>query len=215
MKKDNKKALYENIMTAVAKEVKKALNEGAGAGYDITFEGLKVKTIRVGKSEVVDKDRIVRFEATLDKSLVDWKAEGYYEGVTSDGIYYNDYLAEEFDDEQKTVLGGKISGWVYFENVADSKPTWDSSKVTKIDVQNYIKDWLTKFSFTTMYGAGWMHVYLSDPMIFENIEIEDRYGSTYVYIDTIEINAPEITKTINWYFKNYLDFDKIYGDNEE
>ena len=27
MKKDNKKALYENIMTSVAKEVKKALNE--------------------------------------------------------------------------------------------------------------------------------------------------------------------------------------------
>ena len=28
MKRDNKKALYESIMTAVAKEVKKALNEG-------------------------------------------------------------------------------------------------------------------------------------------------------------------------------------------
>ena len=27
MKKDNKKALYESIMTSVAKEVKKALNE--------------------------------------------------------------------------------------------------------------------------------------------------------------------------------------------
>ena len=31
MKKDNKKALYESIMTSVAKEVKKALNE---ASYD-------------------------------------------------------------------------------------------------------------------------------------------------------------------------------------
>ena len=28
MKKNNKKALYENLMTAVAKQVKKALNEG-------------------------------------------------------------------------------------------------------------------------------------------------------------------------------------------
>jgi hypothetical protein len=28
MKKDNKKALYESIMVSVAKEVKKALNEG-------------------------------------------------------------------------------------------------------------------------------------------------------------------------------------------
>ena len=29
MKKDNKKALYESIMTSVAKEVKKVLNEDA------------------------------------------------------------------------------------------------------------------------------------------------------------------------------------------
>lgn len=35
MKKDNKKALYENIMTSVAKEVKKALNESAGDGWDL------------------------------------------------------------------------------------------------------------------------------------------------------------------------------------
>jgi len=32
MKRDNKKALYESIMTAVAKEVKKALNEGELSG---------------------------------------------------------------------------------------------------------------------------------------------------------------------------------------
>lgn len=32
MRKDNKKALYESIMTAVAKEVKKALNEGELSG---------------------------------------------------------------------------------------------------------------------------------------------------------------------------------------
>jgi len=29
MKSDNKKALYESIMSSVAKEVKKALNEGS------------------------------------------------------------------------------------------------------------------------------------------------------------------------------------------
>ena len=43
MKKDNKKALYENIMTSVAKEVKKALNEafisdGNGGWRDETEE---------------------------------------------------------------------------------------------------------------------------------------------------------------------------------
>ena len=35
MKKDNKKALYESIMSSVAKQVKKTLNESAGDGWDL------------------------------------------------------------------------------------------------------------------------------------------------------------------------------------
>ena len=208
----NKKLLHKSIMESVSKVLGKTLNEGAGAGYDVTFDGLNVNTVEVKKYELKGNDRIVRFTATLSKSIVEWKAIGYYEGVTSDGVYYNDYLAEEFDDLQKTVKGGKLSGYVYFDDVENRKPTWDSSKVNKNDVYNFIKDWLTDFSFTTMYGAGWSHKNLQNPMIFENIEIEDNYSSTYVFIDTIEINAPEIAETINWYFDNYLDFDKIYGD---
>lgn len=34
MKRDNKKALYESIMTSVAKEVKKVLNEGELNNHD-------------------------------------------------------------------------------------------------------------------------------------------------------------------------------------
>ena len=64
-----------------------------------------------------------------------------------------------------------------------------------------------------MYGAGWVHANLQNPMVFEDIEIEDNYSSTYVFIDTIEIDAPEIAETINWYFANYSDFDQIYGDD--
>ena len=35
MKKDNKKALYESIMKTVSLQVKKALNESAGDGWDL------------------------------------------------------------------------------------------------------------------------------------------------------------------------------------
>lgn len=35
MKKDNKQALYENIMKTVREQVKKALNESAGDGWDL------------------------------------------------------------------------------------------------------------------------------------------------------------------------------------
>ena len=38
MRKDNKKALYESIMTSVAKEVKKVLNEGEFYDNNIVIE---------------------------------------------------------------------------------------------------------------------------------------------------------------------------------
>ena len=209
----NKKLLHKSIMESVSKSLGKTLNEGAGAGYDVTFEGLNVNTIKVGKYDLKDNDRIVRFTATLGKSIVEWKAIGYYDGITSDGVYYDDHLVEEFDDLQKTVEGGQLSGYVYLDDVENGKPSWDSSEVDKDDVYNFIKELLTDFSFTTMYGGGWVHANLQNPMVFEDIEIEDNYSSTYVFIDTIEIDALEIAETINWYFANYPDFDQIYGDD--
>ena len=200
-------------MESISKSLGKTLNEGAGAGYDVTFEGLNVNTIKVGKYDLKDNDRIVRFTATLGKSIVEWKAIGYYDGITSDGVYYDDHLVEEFDDLQKTVEGGQLSGYVYLDDVENGKPSWDSGEVDKDDVYNFIKEWLTDFSFTTMYGAGWVHANLQNPMVFEDIEIVDNYSSIYVFIDTIEIDAPEIAEIINWFFANYLDFDQIYGDD--
>ena len=41
MKKDNKKALYESIMTSVAKEVKKALNEKRYYGEDVEYAAIE------------------------------------------------------------------------------------------------------------------------------------------------------------------------------
>ena len=43
----NKKLLHKSIMESVSKSLGKTLNEGAGAGYDVTFEGLNVNTIKV------------------------------------------------------------------------------------------------------------------------------------------------------------------------
>jgi len=42
MKKDNKKALYESIMTSVAKEVKKALNENEEDQYLPRYRNMSV-----------------------------------------------------------------------------------------------------------------------------------------------------------------------------
>lgn len=214
------KEINKQVLRGIIRESLQGLmTEGAGAGYDVTFEGLKATDIRITGTEVKQNlhstDKIVKFTASLAPSIVEWKAIGYYEGVTSEGIYYDNDLVDEFDDLQKTVNGGSISGWVYYEDVNNSAPTWETESATEEDVVRFINDWLSDFSFTTMYGSGWSHVNLTDPMIFKNIEIKDNYHVTYVYINTIEISAPEITKTINWYFDNYLDFGKIYGGEEE
>ena len=57
MRKDNKKALYESIMTAVAKEVKKALNEGELNNHDfkiltLTYEQAKRFQINVNTEKL-------------------------------------------------------------------------------------------------------------------------------------------------------------------
>ena len=44
MKKDNKKALYESIMTSVAKEVKKALNEDENISNEDNLRNEDIKT---------------------------------------------------------------------------------------------------------------------------------------------------------------------------
>ena len=57
MKKDNKKVLYESIMTSVAKEVKKALNESEVQGNKPALEDLLYDIMKkVNNGEIVVRD---------------------------------------------------------------------------------------------------------------------------------------------------------------
>ena len=208
----NKKLLHKNIMESLSKTLGKTLNEGVGAGYTVSISGLSLDEIdekSIRRSKDSNGEPIFKFKASLSDSLVEWKAEDYYDGVTSDGIYYNGDVIDEFDDEQKTVNGGIIEGHVY---VSDVKDYLGENSVTKDDVIDYIQYHLDdEFSIETMYGRGWVHIDLEDPMEFHDIEIKDYHGGVNVFIDTIIINAPEITKTINWFFANK---DEIYKEFE-
>ena len=211
----NKKFLHKSIMESVSKALEKTLNEGAGAGYTVSISGLAIDKIDINSIRRIkdsNGEPIFKFKASLSDSLVEWKAEDYYDGVTSDGIYYNGDVIDEFDDEQKTVNGGTIEGHVY---VSDVKDYLDENIVTKDSVIDYIQYKLDdEFSIETMFGRGWIHVNLDDPMEFHDIEIKDYYGVTNVFIDTIIINAPEITKTINWFFANKEEIYKEFEDED-
>lgn len=209
----DKKQLYESIMNSVAKEVKKVLNEGAGSAYDVTIDGLTATNIVVTGKEYSGKYNadLIKFTAELQESKVEWKAEGYYDGVTSDGIKYDGMLVEEIDDEQKTVNGGYIEGYVYKDDVED----FAGDNITEADIISYIESNLSDFKFKTQYGGGYVHDDLDDPMEFENIEILDRWGTQTIFINKIIIEATEMTNIINWYFENSYNFDEIYGLDDE
>jgi hypothetical protein len=94
----------------------------------------------------------------------------------------------------------------------------NGGQVTTKDVADYIRWHLQDFSFKTMVGGGYVHTDLSDPMVFENVEVTPEnsyYGSEGVYLNYIEIRAKDISDTINWFFANCYNFDEIYGQNDE
>lgn len=191
------------------------LFEGAGAGYTVSIEGLAIDEIDINsirRSKDSNGEPIFKFKATLSDSLVTWKAEDYYGGVSSEGIYYNGDIIEEFDDSQRTINGGIVEGHIYMSDVKDYL---GENSVVKDDVIDYIQYNLDdEFSIETMFGRGWVHIDLDDPIEFHDIEIKDQYGVANVFIDTIIINAPEITKTINWFFKNKEEIYKEFEDED-
>ena len=59
MKKDNKKALYESIMTSVAKEVKKALNEELDiSNFNLSNESINQLMMNELKLELTNIENI-------------------------------------------------------------------------------------------------------------------------------------------------------------
>lgn len=214
--KHNKNMKQDKLVEAIKNSIKQVLNEGPGAGYDVSFKGLNISQLRSFKVGEKNGQRIIEFKAILAPGIVEWSAAGYYDSVTSKGIYYDNELVDEFDEQQKTVNGGELSGYVYESEVSDYIA--NGGQVTTKDVSDYIRWHLQDFSFKTMVGGGYVHTDLSDPMVFENVEVtpeDSYYGSEGVYLNYIEIRAKNISDTINWFFANCYNFDEIYGQNDE
>jgi len=196
------------------KNFKKAvlLNEGAGAGYYVTLSGLEAVDIELTGRRTEDSDVLVTFKAKLAESIVDWSAESYYEYVSSEGLYYNDDLVSEYDDDDKRVKGGSIEGYVYLSDVRYDRDAEDT------EVLDYIKDNLQVFSVKTMVGGGYIHTSLTNPMVFKDTQTLDE--STYhdgdtVYFDTLSIDAEGIVHAINWFFENSYKFDEIFAEDDD
>ena len=205
------------LRSLVRESIAGLLQEGPGAGYYVSFSGLHGTNVHItGRGKNERGEIIINFKAQVAPSLVEWKAEDYYDAVSSEGIYYDNDLVQEYGDEEKTVNGGTINGYVYQSDVEDY--VGSGEQLTLQQVVEFINDKLDGFSFKTLVGSGYVHSDLSDPMNFENIEVivsDPYYGSETVYIRTLELQAPAISEAINWFFANCYRFDEIFGEQGE
>lgn len=212
------------------------LNEGAGAAYDVTLNGLKIdknsvniicSNIPVGETN----NKVAIWEAKILPCVVDeWKAIGYYDGITSD----TDDERYFFTDEDKQVNGGFIRGVVDFEDIEDDTI---NGQIDEISIINYIKDNINDtVDISSSFGWGWVHIDLEDEFeLGYNLDCKnlknfeygmyvkvgtyreslkeignaggEYYGTLNVYY--AKINAPDIAHCINYYFEHKDDeFDE-------
>ena len=152
--------LNENQLRGVIRESLRLLNEGPGAGYDVTIEGLNVNDIQLKGGR--NKDGIFfKFNGNIKPGVVTWKAEGYYyyDAVTSDGIEYDGNIVREFDDEENTIQGGTVEGCVYMN---DSNFFQKNSTMTIDGLKQDIMSELTDFKVKNMIGGGYSHTNLNE-----------------------------------------------------
>lgn len=212
----SKKELYNSIMESVSIQVKKALNEGGGAGYTITLTELKADNVHISRDEK-DGDPIIRFSADILPCIVEWSADGYYDSVSSKGIFNsNGDLLLDYDNEDKQVTGGTVRGYFYAEDVHDYGDDYgveDSDQMYEDHINNILFD---GFEIEKMVGAGWIHVDLSNPLILENIDVNtDSNYNDYFHIDEISIECENIVNDINWFFAHSDELDYDLDDDEE
>ena len=206
----NRVRLTEQDLHKVIKEtVENFLTEGAGSAYTVEFDGLKAEDFKLMGKENRGGDTVIKFVGKLVPTEVEWRAEGYYDGVTSEGIYYDGELVDEFDSESKMVSGGEIRGCVFVDDVVNG-----DEPLTRQDVKDYLNDNLSDFKISSLYGGGWSHVNLSNPIELEDLEVSHGDGIGFVVVDKIQIDAHGIVEAVNWFFENVNYFDEIFGENE-
>ena len=203
-----------------AKKPMNKLREGAGAGYTVEIDGIEPNFSKISLNK---KDDEVLFDIPIKKGIADyWKAEDYYEGVDSEGIYYDNELVMEYGKSDREIKGGVLHGSLNLQDILDYSRISDAediSGITDDEIIEFIEMELgNSIDIETMFGGGWLHVSL-DPKGFmlESSRYSDlvKDSESLVSIDSADIIAPNMAEDINWYFKNSFNFEEIFFGEEE
>ena len=93
MKRNNKKVLYESIMTSVAKEVKKVLNEGEDLDKKIRINALKRRLIEL---ENEADELFYKYGAEVDD-------EEFFNQASDEDLSRNGYLWDKINNIKRKI----------------------------------------------------------------------------------------------------------------
>ena len=199
MKKDNKKALYESIMTAVAKEVKKALNESsksyeeAEVKMDAWHNGTRKQNVKACSD---DKLRM-NLQICLDK------------GYTKEAEILQNEIDERSNDciieglgitKSKLVKLFKKQNWDFDED--SDEVYWDYNGITKTRAILYIQNHDLDDEI------------LDCPDLKFEIEFEFKFDNNqqFVGFDILNINVTDAYSPEIVFIKNFSEIeDFIYS----
>lgn len=186
----------ENLLS-MSKRVKeskktfKRMREGVGAGYTITFYGIKLRNTKIAK---IEKDKYGFYEVTFTSEIVpkkyDFSWEHPYCAIDSK---YEDGCYIELDNggtlflpiTKADIIKGTVTGTYETsytgENAEDEE--WEdcwSSCEREIESKNYI--------ISGVYGGGYVHADIT-----KTIELSSRFGVADEFLDSAEITFSDET----------------------
>jgi len=199
------------------------IKSGAGAGYNVTIKDIELDTrnYEIISDEITDEKynkHTTVVEVPVKPCIVEWKAEDYYNQVSSEyGIELDGIQVMEYFDDDKRVDGGKATlKLIWYQT--DSNEFKHQGEFTDVETAcDYCIP--TSISITSLFSAGWSHSDLPT----EQIHFEDEYhgysldiGEVY-YCETMSVDliCPNISENINWFFAHDHELEELFFGNEE
>ena len=185
------------------------IKSGAGAGYDVTIEGIELDN-RNWKILTDDYDErydshTVQVEIPVKSCVAEyWAAKSYYDEIDSKHDMYDD-------------LDSQIDGGTAILQLEVYPPQWiEGDIMTSEELDEAVGDLLpSELNLTMIYGGGWSHVDLPEEGIVfddDNGRIYLDEGETYDYTTVrCELKCPNIIQNINAFFKNPDVYYDEYG----
>lgn len=186
----------------------RAVNEGAGAGYDVMIGGLMIdkNTVKVDVNDTVryvpDTDSVRWSAKLLPSDMTEWATASYYDSIDSENIDWESYK----------IKGGEVRGfWSVGEDMMRNGAPDENAIMAGIKEEI---DNVGQFTLSQMFGGGWSHSNLDNPIEMGDVNAKGDWddlikkdhrinydrGSNDYGIYYASIDAPEFVEMVNDFY---------------